>query len=131
MLKHKREHCVFANFSVFPFSPIPLFPTLNHKPTTDRYRQCLPLCRRAAGDIGEVARLSRRGWPSAAKRLFCKFDKTATLISFEPLRFLRKHLPYPRYRAAEEDIAASPNLAIQLPYLQRFYRTFVITRPQP
>ena len=34
MLKHKREHCVFANFSVFPFSPIPLFPTLNHKPQT-------------------------------------------------------------------------------------------------
>ena len=27
------------------------------------------------------------------------------LILSKPLRFLRKHLPYPRYRAAEEDIA--------------------------
>ena len=25
--------------------------------------------------------------------------------NIEPLRFLRKHLPYPRYRAAEENIA--------------------------
>ena len=29
--------------------------------TADRYRQCLPLCRRAAGDIGEVASLRAEG----------------------------------------------------------------------
>ena len=53
-----------------------------------------------------------------------KIGKTATLmLTTEPLRFLRKHLPYPRYRAAEEDIATSLNLAIQLLYLLHFNRT--------
>ena len=34
-----------------------------------------------------------------------KVCETATLILSEPLRL--RHLPYPRYRAAEEDIATS------------------------
>ena len=62
-------------------------------------------------DIGEVARLRAEGVdPSAAERLFCKFGKAATLILSEPLRL--RHLPYPRYRAAEEDIARLPNFAV-------------------
>ena len=45
----------------------------------------------APSAIGEVARQSRRGWPSAAKRLFRKFEsrkvcEAATLILAEPLR---------------------------------------------
>ena len=61
--------------------------------------------------IGEVASLRAEGVRlSAAKRLFCKLGKVVTLILAEPLRFLRKHLPYPHYRAAEEDIATHPPL---------------------
>jgi len=52
---------------------------------------------------GSGSLASRRGWPSAAKRLCCEVGKAATLILSEPLRL--RHLPYPRYRAAEEDIA--------------------------
>ena len=40
------------------------------------------------------------------------------LILSEPLRFLRKHLPYPRYRAAEEDIACLHDFTVSLPYSQ-------------
>jgi|GEM_PF-1385862 len=47
-----------------------------------------------------------KGLTHTAKRLFCKFGKVATLILAEPLRL--RHLPYPRYRAAEEDIATYP-----------------------
>ncbi len=43
---------------------------------------------------GSGSLASRRGWPSAAKRLCCEVGKAAT---------------YPRYRAAEEDIATSPH----------------------
>mgnify|MGYP001780611953 CR=1 FL=1 len=39
-----------------------------------------------------------------------KVCETATLILAEPLRL--RHLPYPRYRAAEEDIARLPNFAV-------------------
>ena len=75
-------------------------------PIINRYRNvflCVAASARYRGS-GEPA--SRRGWPSAAKRLFCKFDKVAMLILFEPLRL--RHLPYPRYRAAGEDIATYP-----------------------
>ena len=58
---------------------------------------------------GSGSLASRRGWPSAAKRLCCEVGKVAMLILSKPLRFLRKHLPYPRYRAAEENIATSPH----------------------
>ena len=81
-----------------------------------------PVCEANRGS-GEPA--SRRGWPPKAKRLFRELVKAATLILFEPLRL--RHLPYPCYRAAEEDIAAFPNLAIQLPYLLRICRTFIET----
>ena len=56
---------------------------------------------------GSGSLASRRGWPSAAKRLCYEVGKAATLILSEPLRL--RHLPYPRYRAAEEDIATSPH----------------------
>ena len=60
---------------------------------------------------GSGSPASRRGCLSAAKRLPCEVEcrkvcETATLILAEPLRL--RHLPYPRYRAAEEDIAAFP-----------------------
>ena len=75
--------------------------------TADRYRQCLPLCRHANGDIGEVASLRAEGVDRQPQSGFsAKIGKTATLILAEPLRL--RHLPYPRYRAAEEDIATYP-----------------------
>ena len=82
-------------------------PTLNSQTqtATGNVFPCVAASARYRGS-GEPA--SRRGWPSAAKRLFRKFGKTATLMLTELLRFLRKHLPYPRYRAAEEDIARLP-----------------------
>ena len=62
-------------------------------------------------DIGEVASLRAEGvdrQPQSgfSASLTCKFDKVAMLILFEPLRL--RHLPYPRYRAAGEDIATYP-----------------------
>ena len=60
-------------------------------------------------DIGEVASLRAEGVDRQPQSGFsAKIGKTATLMFTEPLRFLRKHLPYPRYRAAEEDIARLP-----------------------
>jgi|GEM_PF-4277535 len=78
----------------------------------------MSLCRRAAGDIGEVARLRVEGVDRQPCSGFIQLrveepadwethsyaqlnPKLSTNI--EPLRL--RHLPYPRYRAAEEDIS--------------------------
>ncbi|HIU39604.1 MAG TPA: hypothetical protein IAD18_08070 [Candidatus Limisoma intestinavium] len=58
-------------------------------------------------DIGEVASLRAEGVdPQPRSGFSAKIGKTATLILAEPLRL--RHLPYPRYRAAEEDITRLP-----------------------
>ena len=36
---------------------------------------------------------------------YVQLNPKLSTLNHKPLRFLRKHLPYPRYRAAEEDIA--------------------------
>ena len=49
-------------------------------------------------DIGEVASLRAEGVDRQPQSGFsAKIGKTATLMFTEPLRFLRKHLPYPRF----------------------------------
>ena len=58
-------------------------------------------------EIGEVASLRAEGVdPQPRSSFSAKIGKTATLILAEPLRL--RHLPYPRYRAAGEDIATYP-----------------------
>ena len=60
---------------------------------------------------GEPA--SRRGSPVSCKAAFLRDRQcrhVVTLILAEPLRL--RHLPYPRHRAAEEDIATHPNRAL-------------------
>ena len=77
-------------------------------------------------DIGEVASLRAEGVaPQPHSGFSAKIGKTATLMLTEPLRL--RHLPYPRYRAAEEDIATHPshthklhNMFVQLHSLLTF-----------
>ena len=69
---------------------------------------CIAASARYRGS-GETA--SRRGSPVSREAAFLRDRQcrhVVTLILAEPLRFLRKHLPYPRHRAAEEDIATYP-----------------------
>ena len=62
-----------------------------------------PRRRRYRGS-GELA--SRRGSPVSREAAFPQGWQSCDVDSSEPLRL--RHLPYPRYRAAEEDIARLP-----------------------
>ena len=92
--------------------------TLNHRLLPANVFPCVAASARYRGS----GSIEPKGLTVSRKAAFGEVEsrkvcETATLILSEPLRFLRKHLPYPRYRAAEEDIACLHDFTVSLALL--------------
>ena len=91
--------------------------TLNHRLLPANVFLCIAASARYRGS----GSIEPKGLTVSRKAAFGEVEsrkvcETATLILSEPLRL--RHLPYPRYRAAEEDIACLHDFTVSLPYSQ-------------